>query len=65
MKLLPGNNIKDFLRLIRMPNLLIVALTMILMRYSVIRPLLNALPVELKETPFLLTRMTFQLGWFD
>jgi 4-hydroxybenzoate polyprenyltransferase len=65
MKLLPGNNIKDFLRLIRMPNLLIVALTMILMRYSVIRPLLNSLPVELKEAPYLLTRMTFQLGWFD
>ncbi len=65
MKLLPGNNIKDFLRLIRMPNLLIVALTMILMRYSVIRPLLNSLPVELIETPYLLTRMTFQLGWFD
>ncbi len=61
MKLLPGNNIKDFLTLIRLPNLIIVVLTMMLMRYAVIRPLLNSLPVELADTPYFLTRMTLQM----
>ncbi|HUW93443.1 MAG TPA: UbiA family prenyltransferase, partial [Bacteroidales bacterium] len=65
MKLFPGKNTKDFFRLIRLSNLIIVALTMMLMRYAVIRPLLNALPVELSDAPLVLTRMTFQLGWFD
>ena len=37
-------NIKDFLKLIRLQNLLIVAITMVLMRYFVIAPILGLLP---------------------
>ena len=65
MKLFPGKHTKDFLRLIRLPNLIIVALTMILMRYAVLKPLLNALPVAMADNPLIVTRMAFQIGWFD
>ncbi len=65
MKLFPGKYPNDFFRLIRLPNLIIVALTMILMRYAVLKPLLNALPVEMAENPLIVTRMAFQMGWFD
>lgn len=65
MKLFPGNNTKDFFRLIRLPNLLIVALTMMLMRYAILRPVMNAIPVSLTDNPLIVTRMAFQLGWFD
>lgn len=65
MKHSPGENIKDLLTLVRLPNLLIVALTMMLMRYAVLRPLLSAMPVTLADDPLVVTRMTFQLGWFD
>jgi len=65
MKLSPGKNLTDFLRLIRLPNLIIVALTMIMMRYAIIRPILNALPVELQDMPLLITRMSLQLRWYD
>lgn len=65
MKHFPGKRVRDFLHLIRLPNLLIVALTMMLMRYAVIRPLLTAMPVEMTDMPLILTRMAFQLGWFD
>lgn len=51
--------------LVRMPNLLVVAMTMMLMRYAIIRPLLNSMPVTLTDAPLIVTRMTFQLGWFD
>ena len=47
MKLFPGNRLRGLLTLIRLPNLLIVALTMLLMRYAVISPLLNAMPVTI------------------
>ncbi len=56
---------KGLLTLIRLPNLLIVALTMLLMRYAIIRPLLNAMPVTMADSPLIVTRMSFQLGWFD
>jgi 4-hydroxybenzoate polyprenyltransferase len=56
---------RGLLTLVRLPNLLIVALTMILMRYAVIKPLLNAMPVSMADSPLIITRMTFQLGWFD
>jgi 4-hydroxybenzoate polyprenyltransferase len=65
MKLFPGNMLRGLLTLIRLPNLLIVALTMLLMRYAVIHPLLNAMPVTMIDSPLIVTRMTFQLGWFD
>ena len=38
---------KTFLKLIRWPNLLIVALTMILMRYAVIEPVISKISVVL------------------
>ena len=56
---------KGLLTLIRLPNLLIVALTMLLMRYAIIRPLLNAMPVTMVDSPLIVTRMSFQLGWLD
>ena len=56
---------KGLLTLVRLPNLLIVALTMMLMRYAIIMPLLNAMPVTMADSPLIVTRMTFQLGWFD
>jgi 4-hydroxybenzoate polyprenyltransferase len=65
MKLFPGNMLRGLLTLIRLPNLLIVALTMLLMRYAVLSPLLNAMPVTMLDSPLIVTRMSFQLGWFD
>lgn len=65
MKLSRGEKIKDLMTLVRLPNLLVVAMTMMLMRYAVIRPLLNAMPVNMADDPLTLTRMSFQLGWFD
>jgi len=65
MKHSRGEKIVDLMTLVRLPNLLVVALTMMLMRYAVIRPVLNAIPVTMADNPLLVTRMTFQLGWFD
>lgn len=65
MKHSRGEKIVDLMSLVRLPNLLVVALTMMLMRYAVIRPLLSAIPVTMADNPLLVTRMTFQLGWFD
>jgi 4-hydroxybenzoate polyprenyltransferase len=65
MKHSRGERIKDLMILVRLPNLLVVAVTMMLMRYAVIRPLLNSIPVTLTDDPLIVTRMTFQLGWFD
>lgn len=42
---------KEFLKLIRWQNLLIVILTMVLMRYFVISPLLSLLTVHLSQAP--------------
>ena len=55
---------KAFFNLIRWQNLLIVALTMVLMRYAVIAPLINKIGVTLingtgKEIP-----MTIQFQWY-
>jgi 4-hydroxybenzoate polyprenyltransferase len=65
MKHSRGENIRDIMTLIRLPNLLVVAVTMMLMRYAVIRPLLGAMPVTMADDPLNITRMTFQLGWID
>jgi 4-hydroxybenzoate polyprenyltransferase len=65
MKLLRGERITDLMDLVRLPNLLVVAVTMMLMRYSIIRPLLNAMPVTLTDDPLTTTAMMFQLSWFD
>lgn len=65
MKPSRGERLKDLMNLIRLPNLLVVAVTMMLMRYAIIRPLLNAIPITLTEDPLTVTRMVFQLSWFD
>ncbi len=54
---------KSFLTLIRWQNLLIVALTMMLMRYAVIEPVIGKISVVLlggSEVP-----MTLKLPWYD
>lgn len=47
MKHSPGEQLRDLMTLVRLPNLMVVALTMMLMRYAIIRPLLGAMPVTL------------------
>ncbi|MCK7530429.1 MAG: hypothetical protein MZV63_04985 [Marinilabiliales bacterium] len=56
MKHSRGDNLKDLLTLVRLPNLLIVALTMMLMRYAVLRPLLSAMQVTLADNPLVVAR---------
>jgi 4-hydroxybenzoate polyprenyltransferase len=56
---------KAFLKLIRWPNLLIVILTMGLMRYAILEPILNKLPVTLYASAGSLTNMSIQSSWFD
>jgi 4-hydroxybenzoate polyprenyltransferase len=56
---------KEFLNLIRWKNLLIVILTMVLMRYFVIAPLLSLIIVELVQSPGITVQMTLQLPWYD
>ena len=56
---------KAFFNLIRLPNLLIVALTMILMRYAVIEPLIGRITVVLnsgfgEEIP-----LSLKFPWYD
>jgi len=56
---------KAFLNLIRWPNLLMVILTMVLMRYAVLAPLISKIMVTLingngNETP-----MSLQFPWYD
>lgn len=65
MKHIPGKIVSDFMRLIRLPNLIIVALTMILMRYAIIRPILSAIQVEMIDNPGVLSPMMLQTKWFD
>jgi 4-hydroxybenzoate polyprenyltransferase len=65
MKHSRGENLSDLMNLVRLPNLMVVALTMILMRYAVIRPLLGTIPVTLAGDPVVSTFMTFRLGWID
>jgi 4-hydroxybenzoate polyprenyltransferase len=65
MKHSRGEKIRDLLILVRLPNLLIVALTMMLMRYAVLRPLLSAMPVTMADARLTVTHMGFQLSWFD
>lgn len=65
MKHSRGEKLKDLMTLVRLPNLLVVALTMMLMRYAIIRPLLGAMPVNIAGDPVISTMMTFRLGWID
>lgn len=65
MKLTPGKTLKDFMHLIRLPNLLLVAMTMIMMRHAIIKPILNALSVEMIDNPGVMVPMMLQTKWFD
>jgi len=56
---------KDFLKLIRWPNLLIIVITMILMRYAVIGTLLSKINVTLYPIVGTGKTMTLQLPWYD
>jgi len=65
MKHSRGEGLRDLLDLVRLPNLVVVALTMILIRYAVIRPLLGAIPVTLAGDPVVTAAMDLRLGWID
>ncbi|MHC1732444.1 MAG: geranylgeranylglycerol-phosphate geranylgeranyltransferase [Bacteroidales bacterium] len=65
MKHSRGEKLRDLMILVRLPNLMVVALTMMLMRYAIIRPLLGAMPVTLAGDPLVTAFMTFRLGWID
>ena len=56
---------KAFFKLIRWPNLLIVILTMVLMRYAIIEPVLSKINVTLYEIAGGSGNMTLQLPWYD
>jgi 4-hydroxybenzoate polyprenyltransferase len=56
---------KAFLNLIRWQNLLIVILTMVLMRYAVLAPLISKIGVILKNSTGLEIPLTLQFPWYD
>ena len=56
---------KTFLKLIRWQNLLIVILTMVLMRYAVLAPLISKIGVILTKGTGEEIPMTLQLPWYD
>jgi 4-hydroxybenzoate polyprenyltransferase len=58
-------NMKAFLNLIRWQNLLIVILTMVLMRYAVIEPILSKIGVILLKGSGEEIPMTLQFPWYD
>ncbi len=58
-------NMKEFLKLIRWQNLIIVALTMVLMRYAVIEPLLSKISVILTKGSGEELPMELQFPWYD
>jgi 4-hydroxybenzoate polyprenyltransferase len=55
---------KAFLKLIRWSNLLIVILTMVLMRYAIIEPVLNKINISLYASGGSATSMSLQSSWF-
>lgn len=56
---------KAFLKLIRWSNLLIVILTMVLMRYAILEPVLNKINISLYTLSGSATSMSLQSSWFD
>lgn len=54
---------KTFLKLVRWPNLLIAAFTMILMRYAVIEPVISKITVSLSGNPDELVPLSLKLPW--
>lgn len=55
----------EFLKLIRWQNLVIVTLTMILMRYAVIEPVISRIFVEMIQAPGAEVPMTLKFPWYD
>jgi 4-hydroxybenzoate polyprenyltransferase len=58
-------NMKEFFKLVRWTNLIIVAFTMILMRYEVIKPLVEKSEVKMILSYGQMTRMSLQLPLYD
>jgi 4-hydroxybenzoate polyprenyltransferase len=58
-------NMKEFLKLIRWPNLLIVILTMVLMRYFIIEPLLSKVYVVLLNGNEEIVPLALQFPWYN
>jgi 4-hydroxybenzoate polyprenyltransferase len=58
-------NMKEFLRLIRWQNLIIVVVTMVMMRYFIIEPLISKVPVILSRTPGETAVMVLQFPLID
>jgi 4-hydroxybenzoate polyprenyltransferase len=56
---------KTFLKLVRWPNLLIVALTMILMRYAVIEPVISNISIVLNGGTGEEIPLTLKFPWYD
>lgn len=56
---------KEFFKLIRWTNLLIVILTMVLIRYAVVEPLLGKISVKLLSIAGTANTMTLQLPWYN
>jgi len=56
---------RTFLKLVRGPNLLIVAFTMILMRYAVIEPVIGKITVSLAGSAGELTPLSLKFPWYD
>jgi 4-hydroxybenzoate polyprenyltransferase len=56
---------KEFLKLIRWQNLLVVVLTMVLMRYAVLAALLSKIGVVLVTDAGKVVPMTLQFPWYD
>lgn len=56
---------KAFLKLIRWQNLLIVILTMVLMRYAILEPILNRISVLMYSLSGSSTTMSLQTSWVD
>src|SRR5512140_2367121 len=56
---------KAFLNLIRWPNLLIVILTMGLMRYAILEPVLGKINVSMYSLAQGVTTMSVQSSWID
>jgi len=56
---------KEFLKIIRWQNLLIVILTMVLMRYAIIEPVIGKMSVVLRNGTGEIIPMTLRFPWYD
>ncbi len=56
---------KAFLSLVRWPNLLIIVLTMVLMRYAIIEPIIGKIMVVLNSGNGDSVSMTLKFPWYD